>query len=240
MATMKSMITPGTGEESMYAKFKSLQDHNRQDIGGAGKPVKDIPHNKPGGGQNPTGAFDSNVTNWTNLLESLDEVDNGIDENQNDVMNQSIDNETIPEDEDNNTENGAGSTDDLLEELNQIFTPILVMQGFEKDMSDKITEAYSEADVLNEKTLIKWDDQARMSQLIKVCALLISRKKNSEKYQMYKKASIIARKMAIEIQKDEYEAAKTLAEKYLVKVSTTNNNSVARKAAKELLPETQH
>lgn len=236
MATMKSMTTPGTDEESMYAKFRSIQDHNRQDIGGAGKPVKDIPHNKPGGGQNPTGAFDKNVTNWTNLLESLDDVENGIDENQNDIMTQSLDNEVTPEDEGND----SVSNDELLEELNKIFTPILVMQGFEKDMSDKITEAYSEADVLNEKTLIKWDDQARMSQLIKVCALLISRKKNTEKYQMYKKASIIARKMAIEIQKDEYEGAKTLAEKYLVKVSTTNNNSVARKAAKELLPETQH
>jgi hypothetical protein len=91
-----------------------------------------------------------------------------------------------------------------------------------------------------EKNIIKFDDETRMAQLIAVCALLIARKKNSEKYQTYQKAATIKNKMKLEIQKDEYDAAKTLAQKYLVNVSTTNNSSVARDAANKLLPETQH
>ena len=136
--------------------------------------------------------------------------------------------------------NNSDNNKDLLEELNQIFTPILVMQSLEGNMADKINEAFSEASVLMEKNIIKFDDETRMAQLISICALLIARKKNSEKYQAYQKAATIKNKMKIEIQKDEYDEAKALAQKYLVNVSTTNNSSVARDAANNLLPETQH
>ena len=57
---------------------------------------------------------------------------------------------------------------------------------------------------------------------------------------MYRKAAEVRNNMKLNIQKQEYEAAKALAQKFLVKVSTTNNSSVARQAANELLPETQH
>ena len=45
--------------------------------------------------------------------------------------------------------------------------------------------------------------------------------------------------MKLEIQKDEYDEAKELAQKYLVNVATSNNSSVARNAAQSLLPQTQ-
>lgn len=129
---------------------------------------------------------------------------------------------------------------ELLDHLNQIFTPILVMQGFEGDISDRIQEAFSEASVLMERNIISFDDKARMAQLISVCALLIAQKKNSPKFDMYKKAAAVRNQMKLEIQKDNYDEAKALAQKFLVKVSTTNNSSFARDAAQDLLPETQH
>ena len=125
-------------------------------------------------------------------------------------------------------------------ELNKLFTPILVMQGFEGSIADQINEAFSEASVLTEKNMISFDNKTRMAQLISVCALLIARQKNSEKYQLYKKAAIIKNKMKLDIQKEEYDRAQALAQKFLVKVSTTNNSSIARDAANNLLPETQH
>jgi hypothetical protein len=79
-----------------------------------------------------------------------------------------------------------------------------------------------------------------MAQLISVCSLLIARQKNTKEYQMYKKAADIKNNMKLEIQKREYSAASDLAQKFLVKVSTTNNSSIARKSASDLLPETQH
>jgi len=57
---------------------------------------------------------------------------------------------------------------------------------------------------------------------------------------MFKKASEIRNNMKLQIQKNEYAAAQALAQKFLVKVSTTNNSSVARNAANDLLPETNH
>ena len=128
----------------------------------------------------------------------------------------------------------------ILNELNKIFTPILVMQGLENNVSDQFKEACSEDNVLTEKNIIKFDDETRMAQLISVCALLIEKNKDSELFRTYQKAAQIKNSTKIEIQKNNYDEAKALAQKYLVKVSTTNNSSVARQAANDLLPETQH
>ena len=170
--------------------------------------------------------------NYTEILESMNSILESIESNEGDIIS-----DPVPS---NVSDNNSDSNKDLLEELNQIFTPILVMQSLEGNMADKINEAFSEASVLMEKNIIKFDDETRMAQLISICALLIARKKNSEKYQAYQKAATIKNKMKIEIQKDEYDEAKALAQKYLVNVSTTNNSSVARDAANNLLPETQH
>lgn len=129
---------------------------------------------------------------------------------------------------------------ELLDQLNQIFTPILVMQGFETGIADKIQEAFSEASVLMERNIISFDDKSRMAQLISACSLLIAQKKGDPKFEMYRNAAAVRNKMKLDIQKDHYDDAKALAQKFLVKVSTTNNSSFARDAAQNLLPETQH
>jgi len=223
----------GLEEDKMNSHFKKLQAQYKKTIDSDGEDVKPIAHNKPTSGTNPTGPMKGNLMTWTQMLESMDEVDINIDNmsEEPDLADQPIE-ELSPV--------GAVNEDELLNELNKIFTPILVMQGFENDISDRINESLSEASLLTERNVISFDNKTRMAQLISICALLIARQKNSEKYQMYKEAAVIKNKMKLDIQKEEYDAAQSLAQKFLVKVSTTNNSSVARDVANSLLPETQH
>lgn len=218
----------------------NLLDDMKKDIGGEGKPVKDIPHEAPP----PTDATNfmkGPLMTFTQMLESLDEVQAGLEANDNNIMNTDIDENDSPiAPAEPMVGINTTNDDELLETLNELFTPILIMQGIEGDISEQVQEACSESNLLTERNIIQFDDSARMAQLRKVCALLIARQKDTQDYQMYKKAADIQRSMSIKIQKDEFAAANALAQKYLVKVSTTNNSSVARKAANELLPETQH
>ena len=158
---------------------------------------------------------------------------NNID-NQNNILDQTTD--------DNSKQHPltADCEKELLAELNKIFTPVLIMQGFEKDIADKTKEAMSESSILTEKNMIGFDDNSRMAQLLSVCALLIAKHKNTDNWQIFKKASMEKNQSKLAIQKEEYNDAKTLAQKYLVMVSTTNNSSVARDSASDLLPYTQH
>lgn len=221
----------GVDEDKLNNKYQSILANNRNSSKASGQDVSDNPHNKPPSGQNTTGPMKGNLMTWTQMLEAMDEVSDSLSMQSDDISNISIqDNDIDSSDRDKS----------LLDELNQIFTPILIRQDFEGDLSDRIQEAFSEASVLLENNVIKFDDETRMAQLISICALLIARNKNTEKYQMYKKAATIRKQMKLDIQKEEYEAAKTLAQKFLVKVSTTNNSSVARNAANRLLPATQH
>lgn len=166
------------------------------------------------------------------FLENLDTIIKYLKENE-DIMDTSLDNEFSSVDTN-------VSNDDLLNQLNQIFTPILIMQGIEGNSADEINKTLSESNLLVERNIIKFDNSTRMAQLISVCAILIQKQKNTEKYQMYKKAITIANSTKLDMQKEELTAAKALAQKYLVAVSTTNNSSVARNAANQLLPETQN
>ena len=177
------------------------------------------------------------MISYKESLEKMEQIENDIDQNEDDIMKAPVDDYEDGEPPFSPTE---GTDEDLLEELSQIALPMLVMQGFETDNSDQIQEAYTEASVLLEKNTIKFDNASRMAQLISICAILIAKQKNSEEYQMFAKACRIRNKMKLEIQKTEYVKAKALAQKFLVKVSTTNNSSIARKAADELLPETNH
>jgi hypothetical protein len=231
MATINKPID----DDKMNSHFKKLQEQYKKTVDSKGEDVKDIPHNTPpAAGTTPTGPMKGNLMNWTQMLESMDEVSENIDTlNDPDI-------EDAPIETPDPAPVATVDDDELLNELNQIFTPILVMQGFEGSIADQINEAFSEASVLTEKNIISFDNETRMAQLISICALLIAKQKNSEKYQMYKKAAVIKNKMKLDIQKDEYDAAQALAQKFLVKVATTNNSSVARYAANELLPETQH
>ena len=221
----------GIDEDKMNSHFSKLLAQYKKTVDSDGEDVKDNPHNAPTSGTNPTGPMKGNLMTWTTMLENMNDISNNIDD---------LTDDSNVEDSPIETSSNIGDEDELLNELNQIFTPILVMQGIEGDISDKINEAFSEASLLTEKNIISFDDQTRMAQLISVCALLIARQKNSEKFQMYKKAATIKKQMKLAIQKEEYDAAQALAQKFLVKVATTNNSSVARNAANELLPETQH
>lgn len=231
MALKPSEIGSGLEDGKMNSHYQSLLSNNKKDIGGSGEDIKDIPHNKPTSGQNPTGPMKGFLMTWTQMLESMEEIESNLDADHDDIGDCPVGDECPT---------GEVNEDELLAKLNQIFTPILVTQGLEGNIADKIQEAFSEASVLLERNIIKFDDATRMAQLISVCALLISQQKNTEKFKMYAKAAEIRNKMKLEIQKDEYDAAKALAQKFLVKVSTTNNSSFARDAATGLLPETQH
>ena len=135
---------------------------------------------------------------------------------------------------------GTVNMDALLDELNSLFTPVLVMQDFEQKISDEANMELAEASALTERNVVQLDDAGRMAQLTSVCAMLIAKQKNTTEWQMFKKAAALKRQSKIDIQKHEHDLAKELAQKYLVMVSTTNNSSVARKAAEDLLPQTQH
>ena len=212
-------------EEKLNSQYKKLLANNSKSANAPSESIKDNPR-----GHSCTSNDNRDLMSFTQMLESLDDISDSIDSHQNDLINTNLDNQ--PTD--------VSGDDDLIDQLNKIFTPVLIMQGFENDSEDIIKEALSEASLLTEKSIIKFDDDTRMAQLRAVCALLIARKKNSEKYKMYAKAHEIKRKMKLDIQKEEYDDANTLAQKYLVSVSTTNNSPVARKAANALLPATQH
>ena len=206
---------------------KKLETNNKKDTGGSDKPVKQIDHAKPPSGKNHD---DEGLMTFTQMLENMAAIHNGIDyASTENMLDNPVDDQSL------------GSNDDeLLDRLNQIFTPILVMQNFTGDLSDRIQEACSEANALfGERNVINFDDSTRMAQLISVCALLIAQQQRTQQYQMYKQAAELRNKMKLEIQKQHYEAAKTLATKFLVKVSTTTTGP-ARDAAKDLLPATQH
>ena len=76
--------------------------------------------------------------NWKQLLEAMDDVAASVDngpENAEDINDAPIEPETAkaPLDE-----------KELLEELNKLFTPVLVMQGYQSDIADKVNAEISE------------------------------------------------------------------------------------------------
>lgn len=174
---------------------------------------------------------------FTESIERMDQLLSTVEQisESSDIMDAEMDSDISDE-----RTVATGGDEELLDRLNQIFTPILVMQGFEDDISDKIQEALSEASVLMEKNIIQFDNASKMAQLISVCALLIEQQKKTNEWEMFVKASKIRKATKINIQKKNYESAKVLAQKFLVKVSTSNGSSIARQAANDLLPETQH
>lgn len=240
----KTTLNAGLEDDKMNRKHDSLLNNNKKDTGGFNNMDRQQPNSAP-----PQGAMDGpmggQLMNFTQMLESLDEVSAGLQaasETPGDDLTAAPVGDMSSETPMEGPSMGMGGKNDeeLLNELNQIFTPILVMQGFEGDLAGRIQEAFSEASVLVERNVINFDDSTRMAQLISVCALLIAREKNSEKYQVYAKAAQIRNQAKLDIQKEEYAAAQALAQKFLVKVSTTNNSSVARSSAQNLLPQTQH
>lgn len=242
MPQYRNDMTKPTEEEKMNNHLKSLLNQYKKTMDSDGKNVLgQNPHNTPHNTGSGEGPMRGPLMTWTTMLEAMDDVINSIEIGPPDttgIEDGEIEPTSLPA-----PDMSGQTTDDkdLMDELNKIFTPILVMQGFENEMKPgKITESIEKAGVLTEQNVIQFDDATRMAQLISTCALLIQRKKNTEKWQMYAKAAAIRNQMKLDMQKEEYEAAKALAQKYLVMVSTTNSSPIARDAATSLLPQTQH
>ena len=179
-----------------------------------------------------------NLMTWTKMLEAMDELQSNVDMANEESNPDLLDTPVM-------TTTGMGGTnndEELLNDLNQIFTPILVMQSFEgiaEHVAETCSKELPEDSVLLERNIIKFDDASRMAQLTSVCALLIARQKNTEQYKMYKKAAEMRNAMKLEIQKQEYAAAQTLAQKFLVRAATGGKGEALRQAANNLLPQTQ-
>lgn len=164
------------------------------------------------------------------IVEALDVVQQMIRNlNESDDLGNSI----VPD------ENLNGDKD-LLERLNKLYTPTLISQKFENDVADSANNEIQNSGNLNKRTMVNFDKKTRVAQLISACAMLLAEKKNSPKWQMLLKADAIKNQTKLDIQREEYSNAIALAQRYLIMVSTTNNSSVARDAASELIPETQH
>jgi len=205
-------------EDKMNKKMKSDLDDFVDIIDCA---LDDVKENKKG---------TSSASN--RIVESLDKILNtmkAISINESD----NLDNTLVAEDSVNDDK-------DLLERLNKLYTPTLISQKFENDIADNANNEIQNSGNLSKRTLINFDKKTRVAQLISACAMLIAEKKNSPKWQALLKADAIKNQTKLDIQREEYNNAIALAQRYLIMVSTTNNSSVARDAAQELIPETQH
>ena len=225
-----------SSDASMNAKLKRETEAYKKTMQSSGHPVRKQEHISPTAGTHPEGPMSGSLMKWTRSREAMDLIQEAMDEaNNGDLMEDPMG--AMPD-----MGGGTGEVDEqkLLEELNKLFTPVLVMQGLEQGITDQANSELSESGVLTEKNMISFDNPTRMAQLIAVCAKLINREKNTPEWQAFYKAAAMKRDMALKMQKNEYDAAKALAQKYLVMVSTTNTSSVARDAAKDLLPQTQH
>lgn len=185
---------------------------------------------------------------------SMDDVDVGdIDvstddaDSEDDDMKLSDDASAVDLDKDSENEEdtedyGVSESDAIddtgvMDELKKIYTPVLIMQNYEtKESCNQMKESFSQANVLTEQNIIKFDNETKVAQLLSVCSLLLARKKNSEKWQAFKKAAALQKKMKIEIQKEEAAAAKQLARKFLDETASGDNEDAKASAAK-LLPE---
>lgn len=223
---MENMNKKPVDEDKVNNRMADLLKQSLDSYDSSGKDVSEINHNNPNGKKDTPCLVSTDLMNFTKILEAMD------------VISESLD--AIDPGEEQIEGTVSYDKDAVLEELNRIFTPVLITQSIEKEIADKEHMELNEAAVLTERSIIKFDDEARMSQLIAVCAKLIAKAKNTNDWQMFVKASELKKKSALDIQKNEFEAAKALAQQYLVKVSTTNNSSVARDAANDLLPQTQH
>lgn len=225
MGFKDSEVGGGLDDAKINSNYFKLLDHNKQSAKCDDDRISSSTANlKPGS------TSGEDMMDFTAMIEAMDAIianTNSDTLNNNDIGDENIDNDTE-------------DTSDLLAKLDQIFTPVLIVQKMEQNISDESNQEIAEAGVLSEKTMISFDDPDRMAQLQSVCALLIAQKKNTQNWQMFKKAAVLKNQSKLNIQKEEYDAAKNLAQQYLIKVSTTNNSSVARDAAKELLPQTQH
>lgn len=212
-------------ENKMNKKMEDLLNQQIDTAKSDGEDVKEIPNKNPNNGTSKCSMFNGKMMDFTTIMEALQLIESCVDCEESEI-DQPIDTTTGYDEK------------EVMEELNKLFTPVLVMQNYENDIADNAVAELESAKVLTERTIIKFDDDTRMAQLIAICAKLIAKNKNTKSWQLFKQASSLKKKASLDLQKEEYNTAKILAQKYLVKVSSENPSSVARQAALELLPKT--
>lgn len=158
--------------------------------------------------------------------------DEPVEDEDNDVDNINVD-EDVPleepvEDDATETEPNV-SEEELFNQLNKIFLPMVRMQDAE--------EPVQESTVVMEKNVFRLDDASKVAQLLSLCAMLIARAKDTEAYKTYIRASEERRNAKIDIQNAEASEARTLAAKYLNTLSANDDDEGARAVGVSLLKE---
>ena len=217
-----------TDDDRMNSHYAALLRLQKKSADSPTAPMQDNPKRIPDAGNGEA------MMDFTTLLEAMD----GVMEQMPQLMPQDTQVELSQDSVEENSD--PDDNTDLLDTLNRIFTPVLIMQTVEHQIADDTNANMSDAGVLNEKTMISFDDPTRMSQLLAVCALLLGQKKNTQNWQLYQKAAAIKTQSKLAIQREEMNGAKALAQQYLMKVATTNPSKMARDAAMRLMPQTQH
>jgi len=222
---------------------QSQHAHNLKDTGGTGHGVKPNPTGATStGGNADETLLNGGMMTFALIIENLDNIQASMAGNPDDpsaeLGDTPIDDTSAPVADTTSSLN----EDELLNMLNQIYTPVLVTQDLQGSIQDTVTEAMLEdgINILLENNVIQFGDAARMAQLRMVCAQLIAQQKKCPKFDIWRKSMEIAEQAKLDMQKENFAAAEALAQKFLVKVSTTNNSSTARQAATNLLPTTQH
>lgn len=158
--------------------------------------------------------------------------DEPVEDEDNDVDNIEVD-EDVPSEEpveDDATETEPNvSEEELFNQLNKIFLPVVRMQDAE--------EPVQESTVVMEKNVFRLDDASKVAQLLSLCAMLIARAKDTEAYKTYIRASEERRNAKIDIQNAEASEARALAAKYLNTLSANNDDEGARAVGVSLLKE---
>ena len=169
-------------------------------------------------------------------IEDMD-IDGSNDEPVEDEDNDDVDNIEVDEDvpseepvEDDATETEPNvSEEELFNQLNKLFLPVVRMQDAEQPVQ--------ESTVVMEKNVFRLDDASKVAQLLSLCAMLIARAKDTESYKTYIRASEERRNAKIDIQNAEASEARALAAKYLNTLSANDDDEGARAVGVSLLKE---
>ena len=156
-----------------------------------------------------------------------------VEDEDNDVDNIEIDEDVPPSEEpveDDATETESNvSEEELFNQLNKLFLPVVRMQDAEQPVQ--------ESAVVMEKNVFCLDDATKVAQLLSLCAMLIARAKDTEAYKTYIRASEERRNAKIDIQNAEASEARALATKYLNTLSANSDDEGARAIGVSLLKE---
>ena len=179
------------------------------------------------------GSFDSGDS-----FGSTDDADQSMDSSSSDDS-EPADMEVEDDDSDESGDYGLDSNDvnidGDMDELKQMYTPILIMNNFNESDAQQMQESMSNARVLTEANMLKFEPDTQAKQLISVTALLIARSKKSEKYDAFVKAYKLVKKLKAEILREEESSAKELARKFLQDTIDSNSNEDATASAQKLI-----